>query len=87
MIDIVTKVNKMVLEGAPLRDVIDACSVIDIEACFDPIFEPPLDFWKNVVNGRRQHSLRSVPPSSARSGTPGISLKLNALEMSLLPIR
>ena len=40
MIDIVSKVNNVMLEGAPLWDVIDACSVIDIEACFDPIFEP-----------------------------------------------
>lgn len=44
MIDIVTKVNNMILKDAPLWDVIDACSVIDIEACFEPIFEPPLDF-------------------------------------------
>ena len=44
MIDIVTKINNMMFEGAPLWDVIDACSVIDIESCFDPIFEPPLDF-------------------------------------------
>ena len=34
----------MMFEGAPLWDVIDACSVINIGSCFDPIFEPPLDF-------------------------------------------
>ena len=44
MIDIVTKINNMMFEGAPLWDVIDACSVIDIGSCFNPIFEPPLDF-------------------------------------------
>ena len=44
MIDIVTKVNNMMLEDVALWDIIDACSVIDIKACFDPIFEPPLDF-------------------------------------------
>ena len=44
MVDIVTRINNMMFEGAPLWDVIDACSVIDIESCFDPIFEPPLDF-------------------------------------------
>ena len=35
MIDIVTKINNMMFEGAPLWDVIDACSVIDIGSCFD----------------------------------------------------
>ena len=44
MVDIVTRINNMMFEGAPLWDVIDACSVIDIESCFDPIFEPPLAF-------------------------------------------
>ena len=44
MIDIITKINNLMFEGAPLWDVIDACTVIDIESCFDPIFEPPPDF-------------------------------------------
>lgn len=57
MIDIVTTVNKMVLEGAPLRDVIDACSVIDIEACFDPIFESSLDFLEECR--KRQEAAQS----------------------------
>ena len=45
------------LEGAPLWDVIDACSVIDIEACFDPIFEPPLDFLEECR--KRQEAAQS----------------------------
>ena len=57
MIDIVTEVNNMVLEGAPLWDGIDAGSDIDIESCFDPIFEPPLDFLEECR--KRQEAARS----------------------------
>ena len=57
MIDIVTKINNMMFEGAPLWDVIDACSVIDIESCFDPIFEPPLDFLEECR--KRQEAAQS----------------------------
>ena len=44
MTNMVTEINNMMFEGAPLWNVIDACSVIDIESCFDPIFEAPPDF-------------------------------------------
>ena len=44
MTNMVTEINNMMFEGAPLWNVIDACSVIDIESCFDPIFETPPDF-------------------------------------------
>ena len=57
MIDIVTKVNNMMLEGAPLWDVIYACSVINIESCFDPIFEPPLNFLEECR--KRQEAAQS----------------------------
>ena len=57
MIDIVSKVNNVMLEGATLWYVIDACSVIDIEACFDPIFEPPLDFLEECR--KRQEAAQS----------------------------
>ena len=44
MTNMVTEINNMMFEGAPLWNVIDACSVIDIESCFDPVFEVPPDF-------------------------------------------
>ena len=87
MIDIVTKINNMMFEGAPLWDVIDACSVIDIESCFDPILSRRWIFWKNATNVKWLHNLRSTPPLNARLATHGISLKLNVMEMSRLPTR
>ena len=87
MVDIVTRINNMMFEGAPLWDVIDACSVIDIESCFDPIFEPPLDFLEECHKRQWLHNLRSTPPLNVRLATHGISLKLNVMEMSRLPTR
>ena len=44
MINIVTKLNNMMLDGTPHLEMVEACSGIDLESCFDPIFEPPIDF-------------------------------------------
>ena len=51
MTNLITKLNKLMLSGAPTEELIHACVGIDIESCFDPIFEPPLDFLKNAGNG------------------------------------
>lgn len=39
--DKIIKLNRMMLDGAPLKDVIEACSWIDISSCFDPVFQMP----------------------------------------------
>ena len=44
MINIVTKLNNMMLDGTPHLEMVEACSGIDLESCFDPNFEPPIDF-------------------------------------------
>ena len=44
MIKIVTKLNNMMLDGTPYLEMVEACSRNDLESCFDPIFEPPIDF-------------------------------------------
>ena len=55
----VEEINKMIMEDAPMEEINDAIGYIDIYSCFDPIF------------GKR-HSLLSVRPLSARSGTHGM---------------
>ena len=57
MTNLTTKLNKLMLDGAPAQELIHACVGIDIESCFDPIFEPPIDFleecrkrWENRMN-------------------------------------
>ncbi len=57
MTNLTTKLNKLVLDNAPSKKLINACAEIDIESCFDPIFEPPIDFleecrkrWENLMN-------------------------------------
>ena len=57
MTNLTTKLNKLVLDDSPSEKLINACAEIDIESCFDPIFEPPLDFleecrkrWENRMN-------------------------------------
>ena len=44
MTNLTTKLNKLVLDDSPSEKLINACAEIDIESCFDPIFEPPIDF-------------------------------------------
>jgi len=48
MTNLTTKLNKLMLDGAPAQELIHACVGIDIESCFDPIFEPPIDFLETV---------------------------------------
>ena len=44
MTNLTTKLNKLVLDDSPSEKLINACAEIDIESCFDPISEPPIDF-------------------------------------------
>ena len=37
----VTQLNKMMLNGASLYEMIDACAFIDICDCYEPMFYPP----------------------------------------------
>lgn len=57
MTNLTTKLNKLMLDDSPSEKLINACAEIDIESCFDPIFEPPIDFleecrkrWENLMN-------------------------------------
>ena len=57
MTNLTTKLNKLVLDDSPSEKLINACAEIDIESCFDLIFEPPIDFleecrkrWENLMN-------------------------------------
>ena len=38
------KINDAVMRNAPLDTLIALCRDIDIESCFDPVFEPPKSF-------------------------------------------
>lgn len=68
----VEEINKMIMEDAPMEEINDAIGYIDIYSCFDPIFEPPIDFWKNAASVGKQRSLLSAKPLSVRSGTHGM---------------
>ena len=43
MTNLTTKLNKLVLDDSPSEKLINACAEIDIESCFEPIFEPLLE--------------------------------------------
>ena len=40
----VEEINKMIVDDTPMEEINDAIGYIDICSCFDPIFEPPIDF-------------------------------------------
>ena len=42
----VDEMNRMIMEDAPMEEINDAIGYIDICSCFDPIFEPPIDFME-----------------------------------------
>ena len=47
----VTELNKMMLNGASLYEMIEACSFIDICDCYEPMFHPPKeqdDEWRRM---------------------------------------
>ena len=56
----VTELNRMILMDVSQRDLIEACRYIDIESCFDPVFEPPIDFLEEC----RKRRERSTDPFS-----------------------
>lgn len=60
---------------------------IDIESCFDPIFEPPIDFLEEC---RKRWENRMNPFTGTverKSEIPGIYWRLYVMEMSRLPTR
>ena len=51
------KINDAVMKNAPLDTLIAPCRDIDLESCFDPVFEPPKSFldtckryWENFCD-------------------------------------
>ena len=47
----VTQLNKMMLDGASLYEMIEACAFIDICDCYEPMFYPPKeqeDEWRKL---------------------------------------
>ena len=73
MTNLTTKLNKLVIDDSPSEKLINACAEIDIESCFDPIFEPPIDFleecrkrWENP--GRMPETLGKPNESFYRYG-------------------
>lgn len=83
----VNEINKLMVLDVPMNEINEATGCIDITSCFDPIFMPPIDFLEECRKRQEAAQLRSVLPLNGSSAAPGISLKLNALEMSRLPTR
>ena len=68
----VEEINKMIMEDAPMEEINDAIGYIDIYSCFDPIFEPPIDFLEECRSIGKQRSRLSAKPLSVRLGTHGM---------------
>lgn len=87
MTNLTTKLNKLVLDDSPSEKLINACAEIDIESCFDLIFEPPIDFLEEC---RKRWENRMNPFTGTverKSEIPGICWRLYVMEMSRLPTR
>ena len=63
----VEEINKMIMEDAPVDEIDDAVGYIDICSCFDPIFEPPIDFleecrkrWETAQSSFRKTIERKI---------------------------
>ena len=75
MTNLTTKLNKLMLDDSPSKKLINACAEIDIESCFDPIFEPPIDFLEECRK-RWGSGLKPVPgPVERKSGNTWIWLE------------
>lgn len=87
MTNLTTKLNKLVLDDSPSEKLINACAEIDIESCFDLIFEPPIDFLEEC---RKRWENRMNPFTGTverKSEIPGICWRLYVTGMSRLPTR
>ena len=67
------KINDAVMQNAPLDTLIALCRDIDLESCFDPVFEPPKSFldvckryWENYY-AEIMKSKHSVPTFYAQN--------------------
>ena len=63
----VDEMNRMIMEDAPMEEINDAIGNIDISSCFEPIFEPPIDFleecrkrWESAQSSFRQTIERQI---------------------------
>ena len=63
----VEEINKMIMEDAPMEEINDTIGYIDIYSCFDPIFEPPIDFleecrkhWETAQSSFRKTIERKI---------------------------
>ena len=63
----VEEMNRMIMEDAPIGKINNAIGHIDIYSCFEPIFEPPIDFleecrkrWEAAQSSFRQTIERKI---------------------------
>ena len=54
------QLNSMMHDNTPLDKMIEACAWINIESCFDPIFEPPIDFIEECRKRWEQSPFRTT---------------------------